>query len=651
MLNTLKIYTLKPLKPVLLFGFVLFIHLTASAQLTDDYCGTSIDETNYDRLIELNQRWEDRASNFDLAKAYGGTTFFVPVQMHIIRQNSGLGGSTEAEALTALDRMNDYYIDASIHFYLCDDINFIDNSNYYDYSKSQMNALDAAYSQDNVVNIYIANSATNSSGSGICGHAQFPGGLDFIMVTTSCMNNGSTLAHEMGHYLGLYHTHTTSFGSEAVDGSDCSTQGDLICDTPADPNLSGEVNNDGCIYEGVDTDENGQFYTPQVTNLMSYASKECRFEITEGQLERALWTLQNERSYLSCSAPDLEANFYIHRDESCSNGTTISFYNTSEGAVTSYSWDFGDGVGTSTDESPEWVYWANGVYTVTLTVSDGINTDSYTQKIAVGPVSIPYTNDFELGDVDLADFNTYNSMKNEVSVHPDAAESGAFGMLFDGNAVSGASPYFQSPNTGEAFQELWNPYFKSSAKLCVDASYITNLQLEFDKRQIRTTSDSYTNFVITVNGQQEGSVVRVNSSGTDDATFTHLVYDLSAYNNSVITIGFEGTHRYDKDRSGTDNGSATFIDNISITGILSTDNIQPTEIISIYPNPSSSSIFVQTNEENYVILDILGKDVSNLATVSSHNGSTLELDISNLENGVYHFRTSKGIERFIKTEK
>lgn len=648
MYNKLKTKHFKSLQFHSLIIVALLLSPAIFGQITDSECGTEIDETNYDQLVELNERWQDRASN-SLQKTYGGTTFFVPVKMHIIRQNSGLGGATEAEALAALDRMNAFYIDASIHFYLCSDISFINNSNYYDYDKTQMDLLDATYSQANVVNIYVANSAT-SSGSGICGHAQFPGGLDFILVTTSCMNNGSTLAHEMGHYLGLYHTHTTSFGSEAVNGSDCSTQGDLICDTPADPNLSGEVNNDGCIYEGTSIDENGQSYSPQVTNLMSYAAKECRIEMTEGQLDRALWTLQNERAYLSCAPPALEANFYIDQDASCYNGKLISFYNASKGAVASYSWDFGDGIGTSTAESPQWVYWANGVYTVSLTVSNGGTTDTYTQTIAVGPVSIPYTNDFEAGTDDLADFTTFNTMKNEVSVHPDAAESGAYGLLFDGRYEDAASPYFQAPNSSQAFEELWNPYFKSRATLCVDASNITNLQLEFDKRQLRTSSDSYTYFQVTVNGQPEGSVVQVSSPGADDLIFTHLVYDLSAYNNQVITIGFEGTHRYDKDRSGTNNGTATFIDNISITGVLSTDDLESIDFISMYPNPASATIFVQTNAEAYSIVDVLGKDVTDRVIKRSANGNTLELDISTLENGIYHFRTANGIQRFIKTQ-
>lgn len=47
----------------------------------------------------------------------------------------------------------------------------------------------------------------------------------------------------------------------------------------------------------------------------------------------------------------------------------VNFINVSQNA-TSYSWDFGDGVGTSTEESPSYTYSAGGVYTVTLIASD-----------------------------------------------------------------------------------------------------------------------------------------------------------------------------------------------------------------------------------------------------------------------------------------
>lgn len=630
----------------------LSISFPALSQEVDEYCGTTIDPTNLDQLIELNERWTNRSESSSEVKAYGGSTYYIPVQLHLIRQDNGLGGISEADALAALDRMNEFYIDASIHFYQCGGIDLIDNSTYYDYNKSQMAALDAAYSQSNVVNIYVANSATNSSGSSICGHAEFPGGLDFIMQTTSCMNNGSTLAHEMGHYLGLYHTHSTTFGDEAVDGSDCTTQGDLICDTPADPRLSSGNNfdNDGCIYYGTDVDEHGETYSPMVTNILSYASKECRYKITEGQLDKALWTLQNERTYLFCSTPPLKSEFYVRESESCLIDKEFSFYNVSEGGVTSYSWDFGDG-GTSTLESPQHTYWVEGIYTVTLTVSDGTSSDTYSKKVVVGGIPIPYVNDFEAGSDALDQFVLSESMKNEVSIDPSAAESGSFGLLFDGTEQSSTSPSYQTPNASEAFQELWNPYFKSSVQLCVDASNTTDLQLEFDKKQLRTSSDDYTYFVVLINGQEEGSVIQVNSPGNDDASFTHMTYDLSAYDGTVFTIGFAGTHRYDKDRNGTDNGTATFIDNISVTGVVSTDEIEKNETLTIYPNPAENLISFQVTSgevDNYSIVDVLGKEVNGLTQVQKVNGKLVHIDISELSAGTYYIRTSKGIAKFYK---
>ncbi|MDG1334179.1 MAG: PKD domain-containing protein [Crocinitomicaceae bacterium] len=630
----------------------LFVALSFSgfSQEVDKYCGTTIDASNIERLQEFNEHWINRSEAPAEVKAYGGSTIYVPVQLHLINDDNGLGGISEAEALLALDRMNDFYIDASIHFYQCGGIDIINNSTYFDYNKTQMADLDAAYSQDNVVNIYVANSATSGSSS-ICGHAQFPGGLDFIMQATSCMNNGSTLAHEMGHYLGLYHTHSTTFGDEAVDGSDCATQGDLICDTPADPNLSGEIDNDGCIYEGTDTDENGQAYLPQVTNILSYASKECRIDITEGQLEKALWTLQNERAYLLCAIPPLDAEFYVRADETCLINKEFRFYNVSEGGISSYSWDFGDGSGTSTAESPEYTYWVDGIYNVTLTVSDGISSDTYSKKVVVGGISIPYLNDFEAGADALDQFEVYESMKNEMTVDPSAAESGSFGLLIDGTEQSSTSPSFQTPNTTEAFQDLWNPYFKTSFSMCVDATYTTDLQLEFDKMQLRTSNDNYTNLVVLINGQQEGSVIQVESTGDDDTGFTTLTYDLSAYDGTVFTIEFAGSHKYDKDRNGTGNGSATFIDNISVTGLVSTDEIDIDEAIQVYPNPAENLISFQLMQNDlgaYSIVDLLGKEVNDLTSVQSTNGNLVHLNISALSSGTYYLGTAKGMAKFYK---
>jgi len=61
---------------------------------------------------------------------------------------------------------------------------------------------------------------------------------------------------------------------------------------------------------------------------------------------------------------------------------TVDFTNTSKNA-TSYSWDFGDG-STSTEESPQHTYAAEGTYTVKLTASDdNSNSDETSQDVVI----------------------------------------------------------------------------------------------------------------------------------------------------------------------------------------------------------------------------------------------------------------------------
>ena len=88
-----------------------------------------------------------------------------------------------------------------------------------------------------------------------------------------------TLVHEMGHYWGLEHTFEGN-GTELADGSNCETEGDGFCDTPGDPYVpftpSSEWETD-CIFDWMGTDANGDFYDPDVGNIMSYYDCACHF--------------------------------------------------------------------------------------------------------------------------------------------------------------------------------------------------------------------------------------------------------------------------------------------------------------------------------------------------------------------------------------
>jgi PKD repeat protein len=63
---------------------------------------------------------------------------------------------------------------------------------------------------------------------------------------------------------------------------------------------------------------------------------------------------------------------------------TMVFTNTSTGAI-SYEWNFGDGVGTSTEENPVYLYEDLGIYTVVLTVTNALGcNDVYQASVRVG---------------------------------------------------------------------------------------------------------------------------------------------------------------------------------------------------------------------------------------------------------------------------
>ncbi|MDP5230201.1 MAG: PKD domain-containing protein [Cellulophaga sp.] len=100
------------------------------------------------------------------------------------------------------------------------------------------------------------------------------------------------------------------------------------------------------------------------------------------------------------------------------NERTVSFENSSLSAV-SYLWDFGDNVGTSTDENPSYEYPNFGTYTVTLTVTDRFGNEETTTNSEV-VVAQPGAGTFEAqiiaGDFDSA---IWGNIQNPWAINPD----------------------------------------------------------------------------------------------------------------------------------------------------------------------------------------------------------------------------------------
>jgi hypothetical protein len=154
------------------------------------------------------------------------------------------------------------------------------------------NAL--AVSPGNTLNIY-----TCKPGQNLLGWAVFPNGsqagtnMDGVVIHYGSLPNGylspynlgGTATHEVGHYLGLYHTF-----QGGCDTGSCSTTGDNVCDTPAQSTATSGCpsGKDTCPAAGLDP----------IHNYMDYSTDICYTNFTAGQDTRMNGMVNTYRSWI-----------------------------------------------------------------------------------------------------------------------------------------------------------------------------------------------------------------------------------------------------------------------------------------------------------------------------------------------------------------
>jgi gliding motility-associated-like protein len=202
------------------------------------------------------------------------------------------------------------------------------------------------------------------------GYATLPPGggpTDGIVVT----GLGVMLAHEMGHYLGLYHT----FEGLDCRNFNCATDGDRVCDTPPDASVTaGPCGSPGnsCTTDtlsGLTSD-----HPDMISNFMDYSNASCQNAFTQGQTDRMRAAINTQRPGLlvdKCAPP---CNDAIQASFTRDNwyplpGAIINFTNTSTGA-TAYEWSV-NGVVSATAPNFSTSFAGVGRNKVTLKASNG----------------------------------------------------------------------------------------------------------------------------------------------------------------------------------------------------------------------------------------------------------------------------------------
>lgn len=285
------------MKQSLILSFFLLYFF--SVNLTAQNCGTE----GTPMPADLQHDFMPFIQNVAQGEVSTRTSHELPLKIHIIRTSAGTGGLSVNDLQDGIDLLNQHFAVADIFFYQCGSINYIDDSNYYTFDTGEAIEVDNLYNDDEAINIYFAGEVKNSDGENIGGFSAFPWYTTYhLNVIKNDGATSSTFAHEIGHFLGLYHTHTTVNGAEYANGSNCSSLGDLHCDTPADPKLSGLVNSN-CQYTGNETDALGQSYDPDVTNIMSYSRRSCRTNFTNSQIAMMEYFINSSYDYLTCNDP------------------------------------------------------------------------------------------------------------------------------------------------------------------------------------------------------------------------------------------------------------------------------------------------------------------------------------------------------------
>jgi Secretion system C-terminal sorting domain len=294
------------MKKILTALFTSLMLFSFSAMFAQNICGTS-SQTQYDGRERLFQNRID-AANQQTANQRD-VTVYVPIKFHIVTKTDGSGGVSETQLLSLLCQINNKFADQDMVYYINYPFSYVNNTVLYNDPGSTAGLNTIAWNwSTNSVNIFITNSA---GGANVLGYylGAFQGyPYEHIVIRKNSIG-AFVASHELGHFFSLEHpfygwennpwdpdVHGMQVGTwapngppyvlnEKMDGSNCLSAGDGLCDTPPDYLFAFSSGQSGCSWNGGAMDPNGVVVEPMENNMMSYFTGCSEYVFTPDQKE------------------------------------------------------------------------------------------------------------------------------------------------------------------------------------------------------------------------------------------------------------------------------------------------------------------------------------------------------------------------------
>jgi PKD repeat protein len=485
-------------------------------------------------------------------------------------------------------------------------------------------------------------------------------------IGTSSTGKSRTLTHELGHWLNL--NHTWGGNNNPGNTSSCSTD-DGVQDTP---NCIGVqaclINSNTCnsdnAYWGFNIRDN-------VENYMDYSY--CSRMFTQGQKTRMRAALQSSSTGRAnvVSATNLtavgagitpylcKADFQTDRTTICV-GDVISFEDDSYNAVTGWSWSFNGGQpATSTAQNVNVTYTQPGIYSVSLTATDGANTDSEIKTNYIRVLPTPGTIPFWEG------FEGYSSLNNLVNWEVVNQENNNAFTIENTTGYSGSQcaklvNFNQAPSN---IDELISSPFNLSS---IPSNGIITLSFRYAYRKKTSADYEYLKVFITSNcgdtwvqrktlGGNQLSSLTASSSWKPTSQADWVTVHVTNVTSNYFSQNFKFKFRFEGE-----GGNNFYLDDINLYAGAPSNEIvlginefnESINDISLYPNPTDGELNVsfsasKNKDMQFQVLDITGKIIQNNLVYAVQGSNLVLLDTQIFAAGSYflkimsddHFKT------------